>query len=94
MLRVRKFPIASWTAAGAVLCALAVNELLVVQPARRRIERSEAEAAALSAQTAVRYTPHALPTHTRITCTRLYDPNVVHPFVQQNGGPLAKISLV
>jgi hypothetical protein len=63
MLRVRKFPVTSWTAAGAVLCALGVNEVMVVGPARRRLERSEAEAAALSAGTVERELPSGAVLH-------------------------------
>ena len=43
---VHKFPVLSWMLAGACLCGLAVNELVFVQPARRRLERLEAEEAA------------------------------------------------
>ena len=44
---VRRFPVTSWMLAGACLCGLAVNEVVFVRPARARLERSEAEEAAL-----------------------------------------------
>lgn len=42
-----KFPLMSWMLAGFCLCGLAVNEVVFVRPARRALERSEAEQAAV-----------------------------------------------
>ena len=44
--KVGRFPVLSWMLAGACLCALAISEVTLVRPARRAMERSDAEQAA------------------------------------------------
>ena len=46
---VKRFPVTSWMLAGACLCGLAINEMILVRPARQKLERSEAEQAAFDA---------------------------------------------